>query len=102
MSSVTRAYRHLKVVAALIGIVALLAAAACGSEAEPTPVPIPTPTPLSMEQLSRMMQDAVAAVTVPGLDASEVQKMVEEAVQAGPASPRKTWKRPSPHAWETR
>ena len=85
MSSVTRAYRHLKVVAALIGIVALLAAAACGSDAEPTPVPIPTPTPLSMEQLSRMMQVAVAAVTVPGLDASEVQKMVEEAVQAGPS-----------------
>ena len=37
MSSVTRAYRHPRVVAALLGIAALLAAAACGSDAEPTP-----------------------------------------------------------------
>ena len=84
MSSVTQAYRHLKVVAALVGIVALLAAAACGSDPEPTPVPIPTPTPLSMEQLSEMMQKAVAAATTPGMDAREIQKMVEEAVKAGP------------------
>ncbi len=36
MSSVKRAYRHFRVVAVLVGIVSLLAAAACGSDATPT------------------------------------------------------------------
>ena len=38
MSSLRRAYRHFRVVAVLVGIVSLLAAAACGSDATPTGV----------------------------------------------------------------
>ena len=36
MPSLRRAYRHLRVVAVLIGLIALMAAAACGSDATPT------------------------------------------------------------------